>query len=91
MLSILIDPARLGGADTYAAETERVVDWVRSTRAEEGVGAVRIPGEPERDMRARRGAEGIPLDPTSWADIVASALSLGLERSRITGLSGVLI
>jgi len=91
MLSILIDPARLGGADTYATETERVVDWVRSTRAAEGVGTVRVPGEPEREMRARRGADGITLDPTSWGDIVASALSLGLARSRIAALSGIAV
>eukprot|EP01031_Cornospumella_fuschlensis_P049484 gene49484-60586_t len=36
MLCVLIDPAKLGGADTQAAEAERVIEWVRSTPAADG-------------------------------------------------------
>lgn len=91
MLSILIDPARLGGADTHGAEVTRLIDWVRSTRTAEGTERVRIPGEPEREMRAQRRAAGIPLDPTSWGEIVEAAQSLGLARDRIADLSGIAI
>ena len=89
MLSIVIDPARLGGADSYAAETERLIEWVSSTPAAEGFDRVRIPGEPEREMRALRGADGIPLDPTTWSEIVAAAVALGLTHDDISRLAGV--
>ena len=35
--------------------------------------------EPERAMRRRRLAEGIPIDPGTWAAFVASARSVGVE------------
>jgi uncharacterized oxidoreductase len=88
MLSILIDPSRLGGASSYRAETERLIQWVRETPTAPGVDRVRIPGEPEREMRTRRGVEGIPIDPTSWAEIVDSAASLGLDRAAVAALAG---
>ncbi|MFO1318512.1 MAG: malate/lactate/ureidoglycolate dehydrogenase [Burkholderiales bacterium] len=89
MLSILIDPARLGGAETYASETERVIEWVYSTPAAAGFDRVRVPGEPEREMRTQRTANGTPIDATSWGEIVQCALSLGLTDSDIRTLSGI--
>jgi uncharacterized oxidoreductase len=39
---------------------------------------VLIPGDPERLSRARRMAEGVPVDPVTWAGVVEAAKSLGL-------------
>ena len=89
MLSIVIDPAKLGGAGSYAAETEKLIEWVTSTPAAEGFDRVRIPGEPEREMRALRGASGVPLDPTTWGEIVAAAVALGLSHAEVSALSNV--
>lgn len=89
MLSILIDPAKLGGADSYSAETERLIEWVCSTPAAATFDRVRIPGEPERETRAQRSAHGIPIDPTTWGEIVATALGLGLDRAGIGDLAGI--
>lgn len=89
MLTILIDPAKLGGAGTYAAETERLIEWVYSTPAADGFDRVRIPGEPERETRAKRRAEGTPIDATSWGEIVATAVSLGISRSDVSAMAGV--
>lgn len=89
MLSILIDPAKLGGADSYSAETERLIEWVYSTPAAATFDRVRIPGEPERETRAQRSAHGIPIDPTTWGEIVATALGLGLDRAGIGDLAGI--
>ena len=91
MLSIVIDPARLGGGASYAAETERLIEWVTSTPPAEGFDRVRIPGEPEREMRALRGASGVPLDPTSWGEIVSAAVALGLTHEDVSRLSGVTV
>ncbi|MBL8534907.1 MAG: malate/lactate/ureidoglycolate dehydrogenase [Betaproteobacteria bacterium] len=89
MLSILIDPARLGGASTQAGEAERLVEWVKSARVAGSFDRVRIPGEPERETRAARGAQGIPLDATSWGEIIECAVSLGMDRTRALSLAGV--
>ena len=88
MLSILIDPSKLAGAQSYAAETERVIAWVYSTTTAAGFDRVRIPGEPEREMRARRTADGTPVDPTSWKEIVECALSLGISRKEVDAFVG---
>ena len=89
MLSILVDPAKLGGAGSYAAETEKLIEWVYSTPAAEGFDRVRIPGEPERELRAKRTAAGTPLDAMSWGEIVATAVSLGIPRAEVAAMAGV--
>lgn len=88
MLTILIDPARLGGAQTFEAEAARLVEWIYATPAAEGFDRVRIPGEPERDMRAKREAEGIPIDPVSWSEITACASGLGVSEPEIRKAAG---
>jgi len=88
MLSILIDPSKLGGADSFAAETERVIAWVYSTPAAANFDRVRIPGEPEREMRVLRSASGVPLDTTTWGEIVACAVTLGFSLAEVSTLSG---
>ena len=91
MLCVLIDPAKLGGADTQAAEAERVIEWVRATPTAEGFDRVRIPGEPERELRAQQSATGTPLDPTTWGEIVACAVSLGIGTNEVAAMAGVAV
>ena len=42
-----------------------------------------MPGEPEQRMRAKRLAEGVPLPDDTWAAIVETARSVGLDERRI--------
>ena len=65
MLSILIDPARLGNAGGWMAEVNAITDWVKSASPREGFSEVLVAGEPERRAKAKRLAEGIPLDPNT--------------------------
>src|SRR5205814_3901556 len=51
MLTIVIDPAKLGTADAFAREARLFLDWLRKGRAAPGVDKVRIAGEPERGLR----------------------------------------
>ncbi|MNC99711.1 putative dehydrogenase [compost metagenome] len=44
---------------------------------------MRIAGEPERESRARRSREGIPVDDNTWEEIVAAAAKLGLDRATV--------
>ena len=44
MLSIIIDPVALGSAEDYDAEVDRFLKWVKSSRPQEGVAEVLVPG-----------------------------------------------
>jgi uncharacterized oxidoreductase len=55
----------------------------------EGFDKVRIAGEPEREWKAKRLREGIPVDATTWAEILASAERVGLAPRDVTRIAGV--
>lgn len=65
MLSIIIDPLRLGAGEQYLQEVEAQLAWLRSSGE-----AVRIPGEPEAHHYTRRSVEGIYVDEVSWQQFV---------------------
>jgi uncharacterized oxidoreductase len=50
---------------------------------------VRLAGEPEREWRAKRLAEGIPVDVKTWNDILAAAARLKVEPAKINQLAGI--
>ena len=72
MLTILIDPARLGTQTAFEQEALAFVDWLKSGPAAPGHDAVRLAGEPERAARAQRERDGIVIDDTTWAEIEAA-------------------
>ena len=86
MLAIVIDPAKLG-AEVFAAESRQFLDWLRQSRVAPGFDRVRIAGEPERESRARREREGIPVDETTWAEIQAAGARLKLEKEALQQLA----
>ena len=88
MLSILIDPVRLGTADIFASETTEFLGWLRKTPTAPGFDKMRIAGEPEREMRARRKAEGVPVDARTWNDICVAAARLGVSRAKLEAIAG---
>ena len=79
MLSILLEPERFGTEKLLWPELDRYVAFVRSARAAPGHERVRLPGEPEEEMRARRRAEGIPLSRRVRSSLALTANSLGLK------------
>jgi uncharacterized oxidoreductase len=86
MLAILIDPGRFAAGARGPAAVEAVAGWIRSARPAPGVDRVRLPGEPERESRERRLAEGVPIDERSLAEILEAGAALGLERDRLAAL-----
>jgi len=72
MLSIYIDPARLGAGDGFAGAVAPAADPERP---------VMIPGDPERVARAARLVEGLPLDEETWENILSAGESVGLTRA----------
>ncbi|HZQ73777.1 MAG TPA: malate/lactate/ureidoglycolate dehydrogenase [Burkholderiales bacterium] len=87
MLSILIDPRRLGTQDAFARDAKSFLAWLRASRAAPGADKVRIAGEPEREWRERRLREGIPVDEETWNEIRAAARKVKLEPERIDALA----
>jgi uncharacterized oxidoreductase len=81
MLTILIDPRRMGTADVFGAETTAFLESLRQSPVAPGFDKVRIAGEPEREMRAKRERDGIPVDENTWEEIVAAGAKLKVERS----------
>jgi hydroxycarboxylate dehydrogenase B len=88
MLTILIDPQRLGTGDVFAAETTAFLESLRQSPVAPGFDKVRIAGEPEREMRAKRERDGIPVDANTWEEIVAAGAKLKLERAVLDKLAG---
>ena len=87
MLTILIDPLRLGAADSFATETTAFLQSLRKSPVAPGFDKVRIAGEPERETRAQREREGIPVDQNTWDEIIAAGAKLELERSVLEKLA----
>ena len=78
MLTILIDPARLGTQASFEQEALAFVQWLRQSPVASGFDAVQIAGEPERKARERREAQGIAIDQTTWDGIVQAGAKVGV-------------
>jgi hydroxycarboxylate dehydrogenase B len=87
MLSILLDPARLGTAEKFSKDSKSFLAWLRASRAAPGHGRVRIAGEPERETRAVRERDGIPVDSSTWNEIRAAAAKLKLAPEKLDALA----
>ena len=87
MLSIVIDPAKLGTRDAFEREARDYLDWIRKSPPAPGFDHVRIAGEPERETRAQRERDGIPVDEGTWSEIRAAAAKLKLAPDRIDALA----
>ena len=79
MLTILIDPAKLGTQATFEQEAAAFVDWLKQGPVAPGFDAVRIAGEPEREARRARATDGIVLDDQTWAEMVGAGARVGVS------------
>jgi len=83
MISIVIEPARLGTEAAFKKDAKSFLAWLRASRAAPGHDRVRIAGEPEREYRAKRERDGIPVDDETWKEIRAAAGKLELDPHQI--------
>ena len=79
MFSLYLDPKRIDPSHVFDADMSRYLDWFQQGKAIPGE-AIMTPGEPERLSRAKRGKSGVPLPDETWAAIVATARSVGVNR-----------
>lgn len=78
MLTILIDPARLGTQAAFAQEATAFIDWLRAAPPAAGSDGVQLAGEPERATRAARLQGGIPIDAHTWQEIQSAGRKVGV-------------
>ncbi|MGA0571668.1 malate/lactate/ureidoglycolate dehydrogenase [Variovorax sp. VNK109] len=78
MLSVLIDPRRLGTQAAFESESAAFLEWLKKSPPGTGFDAVQIAGEPELAARAQRERDGIVMDSQTWAEIVAAGAKVGL-------------
>ena len=73
MLLVVIDPARLADPHSLQDEIRAMTDYVTASPPRNPDEPVLIPGDPERAMRARRIADGVPIDDETWREITVAA------------------
>ncbi len=82
MLSIYLDPASMGAAG-FVQKAQEFAEYVKASRPAAPGGEVLVPGEPEARTRAQRLKSGIPLQADTWAALVETARSLGVQPPAI--------
>jgi uncharacterized oxidoreductase len=88
MLSIIIDPASMGGTAYFEDEVENFVGWVKSAKPQPGVDEVLTPGEPERARKLDREKNGVPIDNTTWQQLIEVARKVRLNDTDIPVTAG---
>jgi uncharacterized oxidoreductase len=73
MLLVVIDPSRLAEPGWINEEVKAMTDYVTASRPRKSGEPVLIPGDPERETRAKRIAEGVPIDDETWREFAVAA------------------
>jgi hydroxycarboxylate dehydrogenase B len=89
MFSVLLDPAGLAGPGGFEQEALAFLNWVQASPPREGFGPVQVAGDAERAHRAQRTAQGVPVDGTTWQEILAAAARLGVDPQRVNEAAGL--
>ena len=78
VLFVLLNIDYFRPLDEFFADGAHIADRIKDTKPAPGFDEVLIPGEPEARSAASRQENGIPLDDTTWSQIVEVAMKLGV-------------
>lgn len=84
VLFIVLDIAAFRPLPDYQDDVAAFVDLIKETPPAEGFDEVLLPGEPELRTMEHRRVHGIPMDDTTWTQIVEAAARLGVEAPEVT-------
>lgn len=86
-LLIALDPAAFGDPDAFPAAVADTLDTVKGLpRADEDEDAqIAYPGERSAATAAARSADGVPVGPKVWDEIVSAAERLGVRLPDVAG------
>lgn len=77
MLTLVIDPARLGDAAAMQAQIRQLLDWVQASPPADAAQGVWVAGEAESRARQSRAA-GIAVDAATWQQLADAARRVGI-------------
>ena len=83
MLTILIDPKKLGTQASFDTEALAFVDWLRAGPVAPGFESVQIAGDAERAAREKRKQEGFAVDRETWQEICQAGLKVGVTLTDV--------
>ncbi|HSM21460.1 MAG TPA: malate/lactate/ureidoglycolate dehydrogenase [Rubrivivax sp.] len=89
MFSVLVDPAMVADRAAFEQEALAFIEWVQASPRREGFGPVQVAGDAERLSRERRSREGVPVDGTTWQEILGAAASLGVAPAQVNAAAGL--
>ena len=81
MTTIILDPQAFD-APRMQEEAQAFVEWVKAS-PRSGEEAIQVPGEWEERNRRQREQHGIPLDRSSWNEILSAAREAGMPADEI--------
>ena len=87
MLTVTIAPALFADPDAIGSEVARCIAFVKSARPRDPDMPVMAPGEPERKTRTQRIADGVNVDPETWAQILAAGSAVGIAAGVLEGVA----
>jgi uncharacterized oxidoreductase len=79
---LAVDPEGFVGADAFKANAAELLGKVKRLPAEAGK-RVLVPGEPEKESKARRLRDGIPVPDDTWSQIKALCGRLNVDTADI--------
>jgi uncharacterized oxidoreductase len=86
MLTVIIDPVRLVDQAWLNAELDAVVAYMKSSRPAKSGRPVLVAGDPERNARSERQRNGIPMNDTTWEEILQAAQQVGMGREQVESM-----
>lgn len=89
MFSVLVDPAVVADRAAFEREALAFIEWVQASPPRAGFGPVQVAGDAERASRARRRAEGVPVDGITWQEILGAAAKLGVAPASVNAAAGL--
>lgn len=77
-LLIAVDPAAFGDHGAFTATVDATLATFKNLPLAAGADGVHYPGERSASVAGRRGAEGVPVTPKVWRELVDRAEGLGV-------------
>lgn len=87
MLAILIDPQQLVEQPWMQTEIDALIEYVKSARPVDPETPVMVAGDPERNSMAIREKDGIPIDDTTWEQLLEAGEAVGVTRAQALQLA----
>jgi uncharacterized oxidoreductase len=76
---VLWDVDAFGGREHFLQAVGGLTDYVRRTPRAPGMPEITLPGDPERQTRRKRQADGIPIPEGTWTLLGKLATELNVE------------